>query len=67
MDAQEAASMTAMILTGVSKDRAASRWGNDPEFSELRDQISADIDRRRQDNPHVQFDIPNEFPDLKLR
>lgn len=64
MDSQQAASMTALILTGVSKDRAAAKYGQDPEFSDLWDKISSDIDRQRQENPKIQFDIPNEFPDL---
>lgn len=64
MDSQEAASMTALILNGVSKERAAARWSQDPEFDQLWDDISADIDKQRQENPKVQFAIPNEMPDL---
>jgi hypothetical protein len=65
MDSQQAASMTALILNGVSKERAASRYGKDSEFSQLWDDIAADIDRQRKENPKIQFDIPNEMPDLE--
>lgn len=64
MDSRERASMTALILTGVSKDRAASRWGHDPEFSETWDRYEAGIERQRQENPNIQFALPNEMPDL---
>ena len=61
MNAREAASVTALVLAGVSKEEAAQRWGHDPEFSSFWDDTVADIAQQREENPDIEFDIPTDI------
>jgi hypothetical protein len=60
VDSDELASMYAQIVNGVPKEQ--SRFVTDEESSAAWEQIAAEVEQMRADNPNVIFDVPNELP-----
>lgn len=60
MTSDQLASMYAEIVRGTPKTE--SRFANERDFSSTWDQVAAEVEQIRADDPRAVFEIPNEIP-----
>jgi hypothetical protein len=62
VDSEALASMYNQIVLGVPKEQ--SRFVTDEKSSATWDQIAAEVEQMKAENPAVWFDVPNELPSI---
>lgn len=64
IDSDTVARIYAQVAAGkVTKDE--SPFVTDDETAAMWDTLQAEVDQAREANPQVQFDVPNEVPDVE--